>query len=1061
MAPVPHDDQQRSTTRGAGGHGYDRRAHGVHNLRRPEVIADPHLYIRRIHELDPVFYDETGRVWVCGGYEEAVEVLTHHHLFTSARLVDHEELVARGLTEAADVVGMLRRQLLFQDPPAHTAIRDAVKEHFTSSRVRSWDGVMREIVDKALAGLPTHGTADLITDFAAKLSSPLVTALLGMRGREDDISRWAEAYETLLGSVSTLPELRDKAILPVLDEALEAFQAEARDRLHSGQEDVLSALVRSGRPHELDQDGLDDVLRDVAANCVVLAGGGYQTLTHLVSTGLRLLDQHPEQQRLLRERPDLIDGAIEEFMRLDGSSQYVARRATTRVELGGHEIAAGESVLVHLGAANVDPRKFKDPLALDIRRREARHLGFGMGRHYCVGAPYAKRIAGIAVLQFLERFPTYHFATETGALLWGSHPNTRSMTNALVRLGKEEEDNAEVETLASTVDWSGAVRERAALVPWHVQFSEQARSYPDRVAVETENDVLTYGELDRRSNALAYQLRGFGVGPETVVGVVMERRPDLVCAVLAVAKAGAASMLADVTCPKDRLAGMLADSKAVLVLTDAETLGSTDAFALRIPAIVVSGATGRDAAPHTGVHVGNTAYVAFTSGSTGRPKAIAISHEGVSNLYAGLAEIFQLGPSDRILQFLSPNFDGFIADVVLALLSGATLVLAERKRSLVGPPLATTLRQRRITAIILTPSVWSALPLIDLPDLRIAAAAGERLTPALVDKWSAPHRRFLNIYGPAEAAALTTWHECGQADSRPPIGRPAVGKQVYVLDEQLQPVPVGVEGELCIGGIGIGRYLNRPDLMEERFAVDSFGSTPGQLLYRTGDRCRWLADGTLDYLGRADRQVKIRGQRIELNEVESVIAEFPGVSACTVYETDGRLTASLVVTGGTLDEGALRAFLSTRLHTAMIPTSFHELTDSVRTTNSKTDWQASQGEGRNDRDTSPASTPHTPPAEAPAELADGSLNATRVTWIVAGLFAQCLRLPHYRVKHDSEFFSIGGDSLSTAELLTLVDDTFGVDMDLELLFDRCTPDSLSREICRQVPPRLMASSSTG
>ncbi|WP_431728296.1 amino acid adenylation domain-containing protein [Verrucosispora sp. TAA-831] len=1072
MSSAPHDDQHHPTEQAGGGRVYDRHRHGVHNLQRTEVIADPYRYIQQLQELGPVFYDETSRVWVCTGYEESVKVLTRHATFSSARLIGSEELQSRGLGEAADVVGMLQKQLLFKDPPAHTAVREALREHFSGPRVRAWGHVMQDIVRRALSGLPAHGNADIIADFAANLSTPLIAALLGMEGRESEISRWADAYETLLGSVSALPDVRDKTVIPVLADALAALQAAGRDRLDGEQEDLLSALVRAGRPHELDKSGVDELLYEVAANCVVLAGGGYQTLTHLVSTGLRLFDRYPEQQRLLREVPDLIDSAVNEILRLDGSSQYLARRVTETTLLGGHEIAAGQSVLVHLGAANVDPRKFTDPLSFDIQRREARHLGFGLGRHYCIGAPYAERLAGMAILQFLEKYPDYSFDDDPEALRWGPHPNTRCLATAPIRLGRHEGQPADsapasrtdgladrprsgAAEASATLRWSGTVRGQADHDPWHVKFSEQATLQPDSIAVEAETEALTYRELDRRSNTLAYQLRSFGVQPETVVAIVMERGTDFVCAVLAVAKAGGAFVLADVTCPRDRLAGMLDESKASLVLTDAASFVEFQAFSLRTPTVVVSTSPDHESAPVTGVNVGNTAYVVFTSGSTGRPKAIAISHEGVSNLYEGLNDIFRLGPTDRVLQFLSPNFDGCISDIALTLLSGATLVFADSAKLQVGPPLARTLKHRRITSVIMTPSVWSGLPYTDLPDLRIAAAAGERLASPIVRKWRGQRRRFLNIYGPAEAAALTAWHECGDSDDRPPIGRPATNRRVYVLDGD-RPVPVGVEGELCVGGIGLGRYLNRPDLMEERFRADHFVDRPGQLIYRTGDRCRWRPDGTLEFIGRADRQVKIRGHRIELNEVENVIAEFAQIAACTVYEADGQLKANVVVTEGTLDEEGLRRFLSPRLYPPMIPSVFQQVEDSGRTINGKADWQIPQASGLKVRSTSSAPGTLTWQSAEQPDGADTAWNQARVTWAVAQLFAQCLRLPLHRVKSHSDFHSLGGDSLSTAELFNLINERFGISIEFESLLDNCTPEVLTVEVIQQMPPQRSA-----
>jgi amino acid adenylation domain-containing protein len=1037
---------------------YSRKRHGIHNLGRPEVIADPRVYIDAIAELGPLFYDEVGSVWVCSGYAETAQILGDHRRFSSARSHNSDQLNKRGLGTVASITDMIYEQMLFVDPPKHTEIRGLIREQFTNSRVRSRDDAMKAIVDRILTELPRGGTVDLVADFAGRLPSALVAHLLGMEGREERLTRWADAYERLLGSLSTLPHVRDQEVKTVLAEAMSGFREEALKRLISPGDDIISSMVsgfRDGPPTE-------EELFSIAANCIVLVGGGYQTLTHLVTTGLLLLHDHPEQLRKLRENPEIIDSAIDEFMRLNGSSQYIARQATEDVELNGMTVSAGQTVILHLAAANLDPRTYPDPHSLDITRRGAKHLGFGMGRHYCTGAPYAERMARWAISGFLARYSTYAPEQTPDAIVWGHHANTRCLERALFRVASHEEHRVdvpadpgertqrEIETSIThdtedtderrndvlgagpldvehhrqLVDWNDTATPLLGTPCWHQVFEQRAHLAPDTVAVDDQDTRLTYRELDQRANAMAAVLRGHGVQPGSVVGVVMERSVEFVVAVLAIAKAGGAFLLADVSCPAERLHAMIAEASVSLVVTSP---GDATRLDLPVPFLTVDPQAGAARPPISGVSAGDPAYVVFTSGTTGRPKAIVINHEAVVNLHQGQRQIFRLGDGDRVLQFLSPNFDGCFADICLALLCGATLVVSTTARLTVGPPLLRFLQEQRITVAILTVSVWSALPEGPLPDLRIAAAAGERLPAAWVTRWSAPGRRLLNLYGPAETAVMATWHECATGDVTPPIGRPIANKRVYVVDEQLRPVPIGEDGELCIGGIGIGRYLNRPELMEERFALDPFAEHPGQLLYKTGDICRWLPDGTLEYVGRRDRQVKIRGQRVELDEVERVLEGAPGVAACLVREQDGKLEALVVTRGGDLDEPAVRDHLRAHLHSGMVPSSFVVVEELPRTTNGKADGRALV----------------TPPSRT-----DEEERLSQLTWRMSQLFATSLDIPQVEIKADSDFFSVGGDSLAIAALLVKIEQETGAQLDVEALLEAPSPQGIASTILK-------------
>ncbi|MEU6823361.1 amino acid adenylation domain-containing protein [Streptomyces atriruber] len=1068
--------------------GYDRARHGIHNLRRAEVIADPRLYWKAISELPPVFYDEVGGVWVCSGYAESVEILANHRAFSSARHHSPEDLAARGMSGIAPTAEMLSAQFLFNDPPDHSRIRNALRGEFSPAGLQRHDAALRAIADRVLDTLPDSGTVDLVKDFAERLPEHLMTHLLGMTGRGTELTEWADAYERLLSSVSTFPSRADLETVPLLDKALAGLRELAAERLAAPGDDLVSTLATALRDDFAVDPAAEppaELLQLVAANALVLVAGGYQTLTHLVSGGLLLLADHPEQLRQLRQDQSLADSAVAEVLRIDGSSQYVGRHAARDIEIGGARMAAGDGVLVLLAAANLDPRKFTDPTAFDIARSEGRHLGFGSGPHYCLGAPFAERLARWAILGFVERYQRFGLAPpETEPVEWGPHCNTRSRRRAAVLVGRTEApealaaplaDVASAALAAPTADAVPAAKavtdlerhqivaewndtgadDGAAQVCWQLLFEERARLAPDSTAVEDEGVVYSYADIDALANGAAHRLRELGVEPETVVAISMERSVRLVVAILAVAKAGGAFLLAAADCPGERLRTMLEQTSARLVIADDAT-GDRIA-ALGVPADVVrlDPAVRAAAPPITGVAPGNTAYVVFTSGTTGRPKAIANSHEALTNLHIAQRSVFRIRPQDRVLQFLSLNFDGCISEAVLALLCGATLVVARTAQLTPGPPLLRLLRERRVSVAIMTPSVWSVLARDPLPNLRIAAFAGERLPGALVRRWTAPGRRLLNLYGPAEAAVWSTWHECAGEDD-PPIGRPVAGKRVYVLDEEHRLLPAGSPGELYIAGIGVGRYLGRPDLMAESFVPDPFAGRPGRLMYRSGDLCVWREDGSLEYVGRRDRQVKIRGQRVELYEVERVLEKAPGVASCHAVERDNRLHAFVVPEEpGSWDEQAVRRHLAERLHGGMIPAVFTVTEQLPLTSNGKVAQEQEPATSATSATSAigataavpvppvsapvPVSAPApVPAAPAAAAAPDAVAGSTRVTWELARLFSSCLRVPQVHVKLDTDFFSAGGDSLAMAEFMAAAEDRFGMVIDIQRLLDEPT-----------------------
>ncbi|MFC5832158.1 amino acid adenylation domain-containing protein [Nonomuraea insulae] len=416
--------------------------------------------------------------------------------------------------------------------------------------------------------------------------------------------------------------------------------------------------------------------------------------------------------------------------------------------------------------------------------------------------------------------------------------------------------------------------------------ARQASRTPDAVAVESGTERLTYRELLERADGLAGALLERGVGPETVVALGLGRSVAMVVAILAVQRAGGAYLPLDPDHPGERLAYQVADAGAALVVAEPGVLPPGLGVERVGPKISHVNAKFHDIDPRS------AAYVIYTSGSTGRPKGVVVSHEGVAALTHSLVTSFGLSGTSRILQLGSPAFDISVAELCMAFGSGGTLVIPPGG-PLVGAELGQLLRDRRVTAAIIPPTVLATVPPGDHPDLRALASGADVCPPELVAAWTG--RRFMNAYGPTETTVAATVSDPLHPDGTlPPIGRPITGTRLYVLDARLRPVPVGVPGELYVGGPGVARgYLGRPGLTSERFVGDPHG-TPGDRMYRTGDLVHRRADGQLQFLGRADDQVKVRGFRIEPAEIEAALASHPTIAQAAVALHDGRLIAYLI-----------------------------------------------------------------------------------------------------------------------------------------------------------------------
>ncbi|WP_052863959.1 non-ribosomal peptide synthetase [Streptomyces niger] len=552
------------------------------------------------------------------------------------------------------------------------------------------------------------------------------------------------------------------------------------------------------------------------------------------------------------------------------------------------------------------------------------------------------------------------------------------------------------------------------------EFEARVREAPDSVAVVVAGVETTYAELNARANRLAALLRERGVEPGARVGLCLRRNADVPASILAVLKAGAAYVPLDPTHPPGRVAEIAADAEVRVVIAHAEADKAVSEVAT--PVITLDDVRAELAAlpdhnPPLAAQPGDVAYVIYTSGSTGKPKGVLLEHRGVVNFIDSTRDLFDLTPADRVLGFASVTFDVSVFETFSALLTGARLCLATDDERLSIDRLQSLMERAGITVIDLPPTVMPLLAPEKFADLRIAFVGGEAFSGELVNRWN-PGRRLFNGYGPTECTVTMIVEECpGTWDASPPIGLPMTNHVAHVLDRDLRQVPVGVPGELVIGGAGLARgYLGRDELTAEKFVADPFGTAPGGRLYRTGDLVKRLADGRLVFLGRIDQQVKIRGLRIELGEVESALTGFDGIGPVSVQAwADDNGDKHLVgyLTGIAEQQvPAVREHLGTLLPSYMIPSYFVVLDELPLTSSGKVDRRRLPAP-----DVSRAGDGHH----------DESLTATERR-LLRDVLAPLLRDDRLGV-HD-DFFLAGGNSLQAVQLMSAIHRRFGVEIAL-------------------------------
>ena len=572
----------------------------------------------------------------------------------------------------------------------------------------------------------------------------------------------------------------------------------------------------------------------------------------------------------------------------------------------------------------------------------------------------------------------------------------------------------EAERATLLVEWNDTSKDYHEHRCLHEIIEDQARRTPEAVAVVFGGVQITYGELDRRANSLAETLQQMQIGPDILVGICMDRSVEMVVGLLGILKAGGAYVPIDPEYPTERVAFMLADSGPRVLLSQRHLVH-------RLP-----GYSGRLLCPDEwepdGKGIGNLkaprvrkehlAYGIYTSGSTGKPKCALNTHEGIVNRLLWMQEAYQLTSSDRVLQKTPFSFDVSVWEFFWPLMFGARLVVARPAGHRDSSYLVEEIKKESITTMHFVPSMLQVFledPAVEqCTTLKRVICSGEALPYELQQRFfSRLGCELHNLYGPTEAAVDVTYWAC-QRDSRDrsvPIGRPISNIQMYVLDDELRPVPIGVPGELFIGGVGLARgYLNRPELTAERFIRSPFEGTPGSRLYRTGDLARYRSDGAIEYLGRLDHQVKIRGFRIELGEVESVLSEHPTVRTAVVMARedvpgDKRLVAYVVLDQEQSTwETALRSHVAARLPEYMIPNTFMRLGSMPLSPNGKVDRKALPAPARS---APRSSVGYVPP----------SMELERV---VAGIWSEVLKVDNVGI-HDN-FFEIGGHSLLLVEV---------------------------------------------
>jgi amino acid adenylation domain-containing protein len=1070
---VPSGAQPQSRTESADS------ALSLYHLLDPKVLANPYPLFRRLRDEDPVHWDPFLHAWVVTRYADVLEVL---HSYSADRTPTPEQLASMGLAHLSPIAQLMVQQMLFMDAAQHTRLRGLASRAFTPARIEVLRSHMGEIVDRLLDDFEKRGSMDVIEELGEPLPAIITAEMLGVPVEDRHrLKKWSANFAEMLGNFQHNPE-RAQTMLRTVEDMTAYFREAVRESQRHPREGLINSLLTA----EIGGDRLNE--EEIVANVIITMVGGQETTTNLIGNGVLTLLRHPDQMERLRGDLTLIPSAVEEMLRFESPSQHTARLAPEDCELGGKQIRKRQAVIAVMAAANRDPGRFPEPDRFDIVREDNRHVAFGYAAHFCFGAPLARLEGQVVFESLLRRFPKFHM--EPQELVWRTNLGLRGLTSlkisferpgpATKSVPETQDDNrqqshdtfhdktggravapgfsgtasslTEAERHRLQVEWNDTDKPYPADRCIHELIEARAANTPEAIAVEDRSQRLTYNELNRRANQLAHFLSRKCAGPDVPVAVCLKRSPELLVALLGVLKAGGACVPLDPDYPSERLSHILRDCGAPILITQLDllsTVGATEAEVVDLES--ASKLLAGESCENLQVEVTprNLAYVIYTSGSTGKPRGVQLTHGGLVNHGVASIDVYGLTASDRVLQFASISFDIAIEEILPTWFAGGCVIPRGEQVPLTAAEFLRWIEAQKITVLDLPTAYWHELvhELAEseepVPEsLRLVIVGGEKASSSAYSTWlkaGGARVRWVNTYGPTEASVIATAYEPDPKKPFPdnlPIGRPIANVRLYVLDSDLQPVPVGTPGELHIGGVGLARgYLNHPELTAEKFIDDPFCDEPGARLYKTGDMVRRLPDGNLEFVGRMDFQVKIRGFRVELGEIEAVLEKHPAVAQAVVIarEADGgkQLAAYVIAAPGGVPAAELRDYSKKQLPEYMVPADFVFVESFPLTPNGKVDRRA---------------LPE-PQAAEPALAGSFVVPRDEFESKMARLWAQVLGRESVGVRDN--FFDLGGHSLLALRLTSRIEKEFRRKLTLTALIQAPTVEEMVRLVREQ------------
>jgi amino acid adenylation domain-containing protein len=1045
----------------------------LYHLLDPKVLANPYPLFRRLRDEDPVHWDPFLHAWVVTRYADVLEVL---HSYSADRTPTPEQLASMGLAHLSPIAQLMVQQMLFMDAGQHSRLRGLASRAFTPARIEVLRSHMQEIVDRLLDEFENRGSIDVVAELGEPLPAIITAEMLGVPVEDRHrLKQWSANFAEMLGNFQHNPE-NAQVMLRTVEEMTAYFRETVRETQRNPREGLIHSLLTA----EIGGDRLNE--EEIVANVIITMVGGQETTTNLIGNGVLTLLRHPEQMEKLREDLSLVPSAVEEMLRFESPSQHTARLAPDDRELGGRHIQKRQAVIAVMAAANRDPERFPDPDRFDITRHDNRHLAFGYAAHFCFGAPLARLEGQVVFESLLRRFPRFHL--EPQELVWRTNLGLRGLTSlriGLNRSGASTKSAAEsrspdvrrgsdealgdgarrAQAPSSSVSDSADASERQLLLnEWnetnkpypadrciHELIEATAATMPKAVAIENGSRRFTYGELNRRANQLAHFLRKKNVGAEVPVAVCLRRSPELLISLLGVMKAGGACVPLDPDYPSERLTHILRDSRAPILITQPEllsTIGKTDAEIVTLESIARVLEQERCENLQSRTTPKSLAYLIYTSGSTGKPRGVQLTHGGLVNHGVAAIDVYGLTAADRVLQFASISFDIAVEEILPTWFSGGCVIPRGEHTPLTAPEFLRWIEEQKISVLNLPTAYWHELvhELAEseqtLPEsLRLVIVGGEKASSSAYSAWlkaGGARVRWVNTYGPTEASVIATSYEPDPKKPFPnnlPIGRPIANVRVYVLDSELDPVPIGTPGELHIGGVGLARgYLNHSELTAAKFIRDPFSTDAEARLYKTGDMVRRLPDGNLEFVGRIDFQVKIRGFRVELGEIEAVLEKHPAVAQAVVIAREAagakQLAAYVIPSRVGVAAGELRDYLKKQLPEYMVPPDIVFVESFPLTPNGKVDRRA-------------LPDPKSVGSDVAGEfVAPRNGDETKM----AQLWAQVLGKEKVGVRDN--FFDLGGHSLLALRLTSRIEKQFGKKLTLTALIQAPTIEEMVR-----------------